>query len=219
MPGEYFNALLRAQSLLMENVVREVFPNTVLLVDDDSAVRKVFSIYLEKAGFKALQAVDGIDAIVKLRDTVPNVIATDLLLPRMSGIEFVSVVRRRFPTIPVVIISGAIPNEVPEEARPHVWFNKGTRRPSEFVLIVQSLARRVPDRIDLPQAVPISVRTRVDVAGYFRLTCTDCLRTFWATNPPVNTAVTGIALCDYCEARVPYLIESSESLGASITGL
>ena len=101
----------------------EVCTNCVLLVDNDSDARRLFSIFLKKAGFKVLHAVDGIDAIVKLRDTIPNVIASDLEMPRMSETEFVSVVRRRFPHIPIVVVSRAIPNEVPEEAEPDVWFN------------------------------------------------------------------------------------------------
>src|ERR1039458_5191509 len=182
----------------------EVCTNCVLLVDDDSDARKLFSIFLKKAGFKVLHAVDGIDAIVKLRDTIPNVIASDLEMPRMSGTEFVSVVRRRFPHIPIVVVSRAIPNEIPEEAEPDVWFNKNTMHPSEFVATVQTLARRVPSRIDLPHVVPTPVLTPTDVAGCFILTCTECLRTFRATSIP--TAVEGTALCTYCEACVPFLI-------------
>jgi CheY-like chemotaxis protein len=185
----------------------EVCTNTVLLVDDDSDTRKLFSIFLKKAGFKVLHAVDGIDAIVKLRDTIPNVIASGLLTPRMSGTEFVSVVRRRFPHIPVVFVSRAIPNEVPAEAEPDVWLNKNTLHPSEFVATVQTLARRVPDRIDLPQVVPTSIQIPPGVAVYFILTCTDCLRTFRATSIP--KAVEGTAVCTYCEACVPFLIEGS----------
>ena len=185
-------------------------PSSVLLVGDDPSVRAVLSIRLKEAGFKALQAEDGIDGLVKLRKELPKVIISELQLPRMSGIEFLAVVRRRFPTIPVVVVSGAIPNEVPEEAESDVWFDKNTLDLSEFVITVQQLARKVPDRIDLPQVVPIPVRTLPGFGGYIILTCTDCLRTFRATSTPENKAVERTAVCTHCEALVSFLIESSE---------
>ena len=165
--------------------MREVSPNTVLLVDDDANVRKLFSVYLQKAGFKALHAENGIDAIVRLRDTIPKVIATDVEMPHMSGLEFMSVVRRRFPPIPIVGVSEAIPSEVLAEPKPDVWFCKGALNPSELVVTFKYLARKVPDRIDLPQVVPVPVRTLVGPAGYFNLTCTDCLPLFRATSIPL----------------------------------
>jgi CheY-like chemotaxis protein len=190
--------------------MREVCTKSVLLVEDEPALRKLFSIFLTNVGFDAILAVDGIDGIVKLRDSVPVVIVSDLLMPRMSGIEFISVVRRRFPPIPVVALSGAIPDEFPEEAKPDVWLNKTKLHADEFAVTVQNLARRVPERVDLPQVVLIPFRTRVDFTGYFRLTCPDCLRTFKATNPVGNESAEGSAVCAYCEARVLFLIEGLE---------
>ena len=77
----------------------------VLIVDDDESMRGLLSRHLTRAGFEALQAVDGIDALAVLRDTLPKVIISDLQMPRMSGPEFIGVVRQRFPTIPVIALS------------------------------------------------------------------------------------------------------------------
>ena len=88
--------------------MRDVSANGVLLVDDDPSIRDLLSMQLEEAGFEARQAEDGIDGLVKLRDELPKVIISDLQMPRMSGIEFISVVRRRFPSIPVIVLSGSI---------------------------------------------------------------------------------------------------------------
>jgi CheY-like chemotaxis protein len=77
--------------------MREVSPNSVLLVDDDPSVRTVLSQHLKGAGFETHEAEDGIDGLVKLRSELPKVIISDIQMPRMTGIEFVSVVRRRFP--------------------------------------------------------------------------------------------------------------------------
>ena len=188
----------------------EVSANSVLLVDDDPSTRDILQMQLEEAGFEARQAENGIDGLVKLRDGLPEVIIFDIQMPRMSGIEFISVVRRRFPSIPVIVISGAIPDEFPTEATPDVWFVKGTIRFQELLQAVHDLVRQSPERANVPQVVSAPVRTRPGFAGYFILTCTECLRTFRATSAPGNKAVERTAVCTYCEASVPFLMESAE---------
>jgi CheY-like chemotaxis protein len=183
----------------------EVSPNSVLLVDDDRSLRDVLSVCLKEAGFEARQAEDGIDALVKLRDELPSVIISDVQMPRMAGIEFISVVRRRFPSIRVIGLSGAIPDEVPKESKPDVWFDKDGLNISELLHAVDDLVRRPPARTELPQELTTPART---FAGYIILTCPDCLRTFRATGTPENKAREATAVCIYCEARVPYVIES-----------
>jgi len=190
--------------------MRDVSANSVLLVDDDPTIRKFLSSQLQEAGFKAQQAEDGIDGLVKLRDKLPKVIISDLQMPRMSGIEFISVVRRRFPSIPVIVLSGSIQRELPAEARPDRWFRKSVQQVPELLQAVHDLARKTPDCADLPQVISTPIRTRPDGAGYFVLTCTDCLRSFQVTSTPENKTVERTAVCVHCEARVPFLIESSE---------
>ena len=190
--------------------MRDVSENSVLLVDDDPSIRDLLSMQLEEAGFKAQQAEDGIDGLVKLRDELPKVIISDLQMPRMSGIEFISVVRRRFPSISVIVLSGSVRSELPEEAKPDVWFEKCGLQMPELLRAVHDLVRKTPDRANLPQVISTPVRTRRGGAGYFVLTCTDCLRLFQVASTPESKAVERIAVCVHCEARVPFLIESSE---------
>jgi CheY-like chemotaxis protein len=187
----------------------KVCESCVLLVDDDASMRSLLSRHLEKAGFEALHAVDGIDALRKLRDILPKVIVSDLEMPRMSGFEFIGVVRRRFPTIPVIALSGSIPSDFSAETKPEGWFEKRVERLPDVVRIVGELARTVPDYIDLPQVVSTPVHARSGFAGYFMLTCTDCLRPFRVTTMRGNKAVEGNAVCTHCEARVPFPIEST----------
>jgi len=189
----------------------EACPNCVLLVDDDPSIRDLLAMRLEEAGFEARQAEDGIDGLVKLRDELPKVIISDLQMPRMSGIEFISVVRRRFPSIPVIALSGSIPGEFPTGAEPDAWFEKGALQVRALLQTVHDLVRKTPDAAGFPQVVTTPVRVGPGFAGYFILTCTDCLRTFRATSTPENKRVDRTGICTYCEARVPFLIEGSEA--------
>jgi CheY-like chemotaxis protein len=191
--------------------MRDVSANSVLLVDDDPAIREILSMELAEAGFKAQHAEDGIDGLVKLRDELPKVIISDLQMPRMSGIEFIWVVRRRFPSIPVIVLTGSIPSGLQVEIKPDRWFEKNAHQFPELLRAVHDLARNAPDRADVPQVISIPVRTRPDGAGYFVLTCTECLRLFQVASTPENKVGEQTAVCVHCEARVPFLIESAEA--------
>src|SRR6185312_8117374 len=79
----------------------------VLVVDDEPDIREVIAEALQSAGYDVGTAEHGLDALLQMRKTTPDVIISDLNMPRMSGFEFLSVVRRRFPEIAVIAISGA----------------------------------------------------------------------------------------------------------------
>lgn len=181
----------------------------VLLVDDDPSIRNLLANHLEKAGFESVHAEDGIDGLGKLRETLPKVIISDLEMPRMSGLEFIGVVRQRFPTLPIIVFSGSFPSRSSGDIKPDRWIEKSVRRIPELIQAVKDLARKAPGDIDLPQVVSIPVRTGSGFAGYFMLTCTDCLRTFRAERARKNKGVEGTAVCTHCRAHVSFVIESA----------
>ena len=188
----------------------EVCANCVLIVDDDPFIRDLLGLHLEKAGFQSIHAEDGIDALMKLRDTLPKVIISDLEMPRMSGFEFIGVVRRRFRTMPIIALAGEIPSEVSVDVNPDCWFEKGMLELPELMQTVSYLARKVPKHVDLPHVISLPVRARQDVDGYTVLTCSECLRLFGTTSAPGDKVVEGTAVCTHCQARVRFLIESAE---------
>jgi CheY-like chemotaxis protein len=73
---------------------------------------------LETQGYEVLCAGDGFEGLAALKQSLPDIIISDLRMPNMSGFEFLSVVRRRFPVIPVIVISGEFSGlSVPETWR------------------------------------------------------------------------------------------------------
>jgi CheY-like chemotaxis protein len=82
-------------------------PLRVLVVDDDAGIRNVCSMLLLNAGYLVETAEDGFSARLSIRADLPNLVLSDLNMPHMSGFEFLSVVRRRFPQIMVIAMSGA----------------------------------------------------------------------------------------------------------------
>ena len=83
------------------------FSHRILVVDDEQAIRETAKAILTMQGYEILTAIDGFDGLVQLRRSLPDIIISDLSMPNMSGIEFLSVVRKRFPHIPVIAMSGA----------------------------------------------------------------------------------------------------------------
>jgi CheY-like chemotaxis protein len=82
------------------------FQTRVFVVDDEPIILETMTAILQSQGFVVRTADNGFAALVTLRQTPPDVIISDLRMPEMSGFELLSVVRRRFPHIPVIAISG-----------------------------------------------------------------------------------------------------------------
>ena len=71
----------------------------VLVVDDAPYVRESTAVLLTTVGYDVITADNGFDALLQMKRATPDVIISDLNMPKMSGFELLSVVRRRFPEI------------------------------------------------------------------------------------------------------------------------
>ena len=61
--------------------------STILVVDDNAQNLELIVAYLDGLGCKVVTAVDGIDAMAKIAQRVPDLILLDVMMPRMSGFE------------------------------------------------------------------------------------------------------------------------------------
>jgi chemosensory pili system protein ChpA (sensor histidine kinase/response regulator) len=87
--------------------VVENLRKVALVVDDSLTMRKVLSRVLEREDFEVVTANDGMDAIEKLQEITPDIILTDIEMPRMDGFEFSRYVRDNPATLktPLIVIS------------------------------------------------------------------------------------------------------------------
>lgn len=90
----------------------------VLLIDDDEAIRTVFSTALQQAGFTTIEAADGKTGLEKAKSESPNLILLDQIMPDMTGNEVLKALKADATTkeIPVVLLSNFGQNELVEEA-------------------------------------------------------------------------------------------------------
>ena len=78
----------------------------ILLVDDDIGIRKLLRKLLERQKFHIVEAGDGLDALEKVKEREFNTVITDVVMPRLSGIQLLTELRKNYPLIPVIIITG-----------------------------------------------------------------------------------------------------------------
>jgi chemosensory pili system protein ChpA (sensor histidine kinase/response regulator) len=80
---------------------------TIMVVDDSITVRKISERTLSREGYQVVQAKDGLDALEKLRDVVPDVMLVDIEMPRMDGFDLTRSVRAdsQLRHIPIIMIT------------------------------------------------------------------------------------------------------------------
>jgi two-component system cell cycle response regulator DivK len=91
----------------------------VLLVEDCPDARAMYRLDLECSGFDVVEAVNGVEALLRVRDVVPDIILMDLSMPLMDGWEATRYLKAapRTAGIPVVALSGETREGAAEGAR------------------------------------------------------------------------------------------------------
>ena len=84
----------------------------VLVVDDDVDIRKVVSKLVEKSGYEAIEAKNGVEGMGKVRTDKPDLIILDMLMPKESGVRMYHELKTEesLKDIPVIVLS-AIPRK------------------------------------------------------------------------------------------------------------
>ena len=186
--------------------------HSILVVDDEPSIRESIAMMLTFSGYDVSTAEDGFAALHELRRTQPELIVSDLNMPQMSGYELLSVIRRRFPQVLSVAMSGAYQGTVvPAGVVADCFFAKG-ESPRNLLAMIAGLIRTSGDRINIhrkeitPAWIP---RNGHDSQGmpYVVVSCAECLRTFQLS---VVEQMAGAVLevpCQFCPGKNQYIIE------------
>ena len=105
---EHFNKNLQTINIKIDNTADfNVTKPVVLVVDDSITVRHASAKILERNNFTVVLAKDGEDALEQLQEMTPDIILSDIEMPRMDGFEFVKNVRgiEKFKEIPIIMIT------------------------------------------------------------------------------------------------------------------
>lgn len=77
----------------------------ILVVDDDPRICDLLEAFLSDEGYETRRATDGMDALYQIGQSVPDLIVTDLMMPRLDGAGLVDRLRQSGYQIPVIVIS------------------------------------------------------------------------------------------------------------------
>lgn len=80
---------------------------SVLVVDDEDQLRQLIREILEQAGYQVMEARDGKEAILQYRLAPADVVIMDILMPEQDGLETTSTLRREFPNVKIIAITGS----------------------------------------------------------------------------------------------------------------
>jgi CheY-like chemotaxis protein len=193
----------------------------ILVVDDDEAVRNSVVLLLKDAGYTVGTAVHGFDGLLQMTKRVPSIVISDLNMPQMSGFEFLSVVRRRFPQISVIAMSGAYQSgdAVPGGVIADAFYPKGQSTPETLLSVVADLIQTsAANAIDhQSQSAPVWIpRNGKDSHGvpYVVLTCTNCLRSFPLSVVNEDLQKIQETPCLFCPNTVRYVIDFSLAIAS-----
>lgn len=188
------------------------FEYRMLIVDDDAVFCEIADQLFSSLGYTVRCAEDGFEALAMMKEAPPDIIICDLNMPRMSGFELLSIVRRRFPQIPIIAMSGEyVGAEWPEGVIADTYLQKGEHSPEVLVSKIRELLEKSPLRANIVKAPTAPVWIPRDGKSYFVLTCTDCLRSFSLPAPAEdgNKRLERTAKCEFCDSNVVYVLDSS----------
>jgi len=130
---------------------------TVLIVDDERPVRVALRNVLHRHGYVVFEASSGEDALQLLRDHVipVDLIVTDIVMPGMTGVEFIRSALIEEPNIPVIYVSGYMSDRYTQEAvvGDEYWVLAKPVYPAMLMAAVQSAlaySHRAPRDIPAP---------------------------------------------------------------------
>ena len=190
----------------------QTFEYRMLIVDDDAVFCEIADQLFSSLGYTVRCADDGFEALAMMKEALPDVVICDLNMPRMSGFELLSIVRRRFPHIPVVAMSGEyLGTELPTGVLADAYLQKGGEHsPEILVRKIRDLIEKSPLRANIIKTPRAPVWIPLNGKSYFVLTCPECLRSFSLPVPgnAGDPERERKAKCESCGQQITYVLDS-----------
>lgn len=182
----------------------------LLIVDDEPSTRYLMTQIFTNLGHSVRSAEDGFSALAQIRHQTPDILLSDLNMPGMSGFELLSVVRRRFPEMGVIAMSGAFSGDaIQPGVAADAFYEKASNLPVLLEIMATmsapgpQLARR-HSTDPSPIWILSSGHTLTNKASV-TIVCPECFRTF----PQVieeKRRLIHETICIYCETLIHYAI-------------
>ena len=90
---------------MAENLTKTSSTYTILVVDDEELIRNLVVTFLSRLGHSCFTAIDGVDALNKMKEKRIDVVITDVKMPNMDGITLTSEILRQYPECPIMVMT------------------------------------------------------------------------------------------------------------------
>lgn len=146
--------LAREGAMIMESIKDRVASpetaqkvKTVMIVDDSITVRKVTQRLLQRYDYNIITAKDGVDAIARLHETIPDVMLLDVEMPRMDGYELATHMRddEKFKQIPIIMITSRTGHKHRERAV-KIGVNEYMGKPYQEHELIENIKKHTQQR-------------------------------------------------------------------------
>jgi len=185
----------------------------IVIAEDNAMLLSVLREIFTERGYSVRIASDGLADLALIRTKAPGILLSDLRMPRMSGLELLSIVRRHYPVIKVIAMSGSYHGEgIPPGVAADAFYPKGATSVVRLLQIVTSLRDENElrsRRVSTPIWIPRQALTAASESGAI-VACPECLR----PNPYLVGQSDSVhhASCPYCLypielAVVPFQME------------
>ena len=99
-----------SDSFTVDDTGASVSTGKIFIIDDEEQVRKAVGLALKESGYEVLEAADGEEAIAAIQSCPTgfsaDAIICDIGLPKVNGHEVIAFIRRRLPSVPVIVLTG-----------------------------------------------------------------------------------------------------------------
>ena len=113
----------------------------ILLIDDDPELLDVLSHVLSQAGYQVATAADGRQASALYRSHTPDIVITDIYMPDRDGLEALMELRRDFPRVKVIAMSGGISNQEMLQVASALGASRTLAKPFEPAELLSAVAQ------------------------------------------------------------------------------
>jgi CheY-like chemotaxis protein len=113
---------------------------TILIVDDEFGILEVLESILDDAGFKVMSAVNGQDALARLKKTVPDLVIVDFMMPLLDGAGVIKAMRasEKLRAVPVILASALPERTISERCTGYQAF---LRKPFKIERLMEEISR------------------------------------------------------------------------------
>lgn len=184
----------------------------IVVVDDNEVLVSILSEIFRECGHSVRTASDGLAALAEIRDRIPDIVLSDLNMPRMSGFELLSIVRLRYPRIKVIAMSGSFagPN-IPRDVAADAFYEKGATSVARLLQIVNAMKDESnvrSFRVSTPMWI---ARSPFDSSSgsTASFACPECLRAY--PHPIEINEYVHNRNCPYCRYHIRLAIVPNET--------